>query len=80
MEMPPDSLEAGGVNDLSVAAVVHESVTITKTTSASFGTHRERSSIHFDHFLVFERSLKLHLSSDSRLGQVGGCPHNLPSS
>jgi hypothetical protein len=44
MEIPPDSLEAGGVNDLSVATVVDESVTTAQTDSASFGTHRKRSS------------------------------------
>jgi hypothetical protein len=45
MEIPPDSLEAGGVNsELSVAAAVDESVTTAQTASASFGTHRERSS------------------------------------
>ena len=44
MEMSPDSLETGGVNDLSVPDVVDESVTPAQTASASFGTHRERSS------------------------------------
>ena len=44
MEMPPDSFEAGGVNGLSVAVSVDESVTTAQTASVSFGTHRERSS------------------------------------
>ena len=44
MEMTPDSLEAGGVNDLSVVVAVDESVTTSQTVSTSFGTHRERSS------------------------------------
>ena len=44
MEVPPDSLEADGVNELSVAAAVDESVTTAQTASSSFGTHRERSS------------------------------------
>ena len=37
MEMPPDSLEASGVNELSVAAAVDESVTTAQTASVSFG-------------------------------------------
>ena len=43
MEIPPNSLEAGGVNDLSVVTAVDESVTTTQTASVSFGTHRVRS-------------------------------------
>jgi hypothetical protein len=44
MEIPPDSLQDGGVNELSVVTAVDESVTTTQTVSSSFGTHRERSS------------------------------------
>ena len=44
MEIPPDSLETGGVNDLSVESTVDQSVTTTQTVSSSFGTHWERSS------------------------------------
>jgi hypothetical protein len=44
MEMPPDSLEAGGVNELPVAAAVNECVSTEQTASSSLGTHRERSS------------------------------------
>jgi hypothetical protein len=54
MEIPPDSLEAGGVIELSVAAAVDESVATAQTVCASFGTHRERSSIHFDHLSLRE--------------------------
>jgi hypothetical protein len=52
--MPLDRLEAGGVNELSVAAAVDESVATAQTVCASFGTHRERSSIHFDHLSLRE--------------------------
>ena len=44
MEMPPDSLEVGGVNELSDAVAVDESFTTEQAASGSLGTHRERSS------------------------------------
>ena len=44
MDMPPDSLEAGGVNELSVAVAVDESLTTEQAASGCLGTHRERSS------------------------------------
>ncbi len=44
MDMPPDSLEAGGVNELSVAVAVDESLTTEQAASGCLDTHRERSS------------------------------------
>ena len=77
---PPDSLEADGVNDLSVVATVDESVTTTQTVSVSFGTHRERSS-NSNTATVHEKCLSERTPHrGSRLDQVGGCPHNLSSS
>ena len=44
MEMPPNTLEDGGVNELFVAVTVDASFTTEHAASGSLGTHRTRSS------------------------------------
>ena len=44
VEMPPDSLQTGGVNELLVAVTVDESFTAEQAASGSLCTHRARSS------------------------------------
>ena len=63
MEMPPDTLEAVGVNEVFVVVTVDTSFTTEQVASGSLGTHRARSS---------------NSNTAIRLERVGGCPRTFP--